>query len=481
MGALFVCPCLQRGVFSVNKQGPKDNEDTANNQGPKDNEDAGSYWSTLGQYMVEQRSVGFSFFLDGCEWYVYPFVHPQIAAAVFNGNPQLTWLVWGSAFMTSILGSMVFGILADSLGRKASFLTASAVIIAGTLGQGLCPIIPVIGPVWMISFRCLQGVGYGGKFSVGQVHLAEKAPRSILAMSRLPILLPSACAMFLMSSMVMPMYHWLSPAQMLSWGWRVPFLVTSVLGPLPVLLFWVEMDSDVPEIEDQQWEQSGTQAQEGLKVGVPATLSLMEVMQEYWLHIAVCTSGMLMYNTYEGIGAPFMKAWLSRWCDFSHTKATLFITVSTVMLIPSTCGFLVLADTYGVCKIGLAGAVYGSCFSIPLFMPLFWHNDAVVWFVNSALFGLLLAARSTCVIWGVELFPREVRGRCYGISATIGMLLGSSAPVFCSEHSMLAGFYGAVACMMSACAMAFALVSNHHHNAGKPGWIQTAYLRNEPY
>lgn len=54
-------------------------------------------------------------------------------------------------------------------------------LLAGTLGQALTPTFPIVGPVWLFLFRVAQGVAYGGKYSVGNVYLAERAPIRVLA------------------------------------------------------------------------------------------------------------------------------------------------------------------------------------------------------------------------------------------------------------------------------------------------------------
>ena len=146
---------------------------------------------------------------------------------------------FGIAFIARPIGGIVFGIYADKFGRKSALVM---MIMAMAIGTGLIGIVPtyasigIAAPVIILLARLIQGFSAGGEFGSASAMLIEFAPRgrrgfygSWQAVSQsLATLLGALLATLLSKS--------LSPEAFATWGWRVPFLLGVLIGPVGVYL-----------------------------------------------------------------------------------------------------------------------------------------------------------------------------------------------------------------------------------------------------
>ena len=237
MGNIASCPSQVaeaspgNGTASTGDKPPPPTEDL---------EDPAQYWNAVFRHLANNTSIALSIFLDSIEWYGFVFVEPEIAEAIFWNNDAVTWLVAGLAMATLPIGSTVCGAVADLYGRKVAYIGSSAILLLATTAQGLTPItpwLPWLAPAWAIVCRAIQGLGYGGKATVGAVYLAESAPKQCLGMSRFAMMYPPALGYIMLSLTMAPLYAHLPRKQMLAWGWRVPLLFSGVLSIVPLYMF----------------------------------------------------------------------------------------------------------------------------------------------------------------------------------------------------------------------------------------------------
>ena len=438
------------------------------------------------QYLVQQHSVAMGFFLDSMEWYIYPYLVPQISEALFGGNVTLAWLMWAVSYAVGPIGNVLFGSIADAYGRKTSFVASSVVLVFGTLGQGLTPRVPYLGAVWMLAFRSLQGLGYAGKFSVSHVYLAETTPKPILAMSRAIALLPSAFALVAISAIVVPVSTLLTRAQMLQWGWRVPFLFTGLLGPLPLLLFYKDAKETLSQAHLDTVSESSSEPGNGNAEGpLPrdAESDMADLFQHHWRQLVLGTAGLLSQTTFEALGFAYQRAWLMRWCMYTDSQAGLFIGATAALYAPITMSVLSLADTFGLGKVGLGCSLTAVVLSVPTFLPPIWNSRLCLWGPCLVSYALLHACRSLSVVWAVDLFPQSIRARAFGMSQTAGFLVCMGFPALSSGRAMNAIYFTAGASAVSATAFAYALMCHHSWMTGKgeERGMQVAHLRSTPY
>jgi len=187
--------------------------------------------------VVVAASIG-----NALEWFdlvVYGFFAVTISKLFFPaGNDTVSLLFtlgsFGVSFFMRPLGAVVLGAYADRAGRKAALTLSILLMMAGTLIIATLPTYQTLGvaaPLILVAARLMQGFSAGGEFGSATAYLAEHVPgrRGFfaswqIASQGLTTLLAAVFGVVLTGQ--------LTPEQMTSWGWRVPFLFGLLIGPV---------------------------------------------------------------------------------------------------------------------------------------------------------------------------------------------------------------------------------------------------------
>lgn len=190
-----------------------------------------------------RRAVLASIIGNGLEWFDFivigAFIH-YIAEAYFpSHSPGVSILKTLGAFAIGFLvrpfGGILLGFYADRVGRRAALALLIVLMAIGTLLVGITPSYARIGiaaPVIFVFARALQGLSVGGEFASAASMLVEYAPKNRrmfygsfeMASQGFALLVGSMFAFFLARYMPSHAMH--------VWGWRVPFIVGSIIGPV---------------------------------------------------------------------------------------------------------------------------------------------------------------------------------------------------------------------------------------------------------
>ncbi|MBN3811459.1 MFS transporter [Paraburkholderia sp. Ac-20347] len=177
------------------------------------------------------------------EWFdfgVYGFLATIIAKNFFPSHDELTSLlasfgVFGVGFVARPLGSVIFGRIADKFGRHTTLATTMILMAVSSTAIGLLPTYESLGiaaPILLILARLAQGFSAGGEWGTAATFLVEwggsKRRGFFGAFQQSSI----ACGLLLGSGAVAVLSSMLSPEALTSWGWRLPFLVGALLGPV---------------------------------------------------------------------------------------------------------------------------------------------------------------------------------------------------------------------------------------------------------
>lgn len=139
--------------------------------------------------------------------------------------------VYGVGFVARPFGGLFFGILGDKLGRKWVLVITIVLMGGASTAIGLLPTYEAIGiaaPILLVVMRLLQGFGAGAEQAGATVLMAEYAPvkrRGFFA--ALPFI--GIQAGTLLAALVFSLITLMPEDQLLSWGWRVPFLASFLL------------------------------------------------------------------------------------------------------------------------------------------------------------------------------------------------------------------------------------------------------------
>jgi MFS transporter, MHS family, proline/betaine transporter len=181
------------------------------------------------------------------EWYdfaVYGFLASIIGKTFFPSGDDVSQLlaafaVYGVGFLARPIGGIVIGRIGDTRGRKTALILTIMLMAAGTVLIGLIPgyaSIGIAGPLLVLIARLMQGFSAGGEWGGSTafiVEWAEEGDRGFLGSFQQCSV---SAGLLLGSGVAALVATLLEPATMEAWGWRVPFLLGALLGPVGIYM-----------------------------------------------------------------------------------------------------------------------------------------------------------------------------------------------------------------------------------------------------
>jgi MHS family citrate/tricarballylate:H+ symporter-like MFS transporter len=179
-------------------------------------------------------------FLEMYDFSVYGFYAVSIAHALFPPGNEFVSLIlslatFGVGFLMRPLGALVLGSYIDRKGRRKGLLLTLALMSVGVLIITIVPGYQTIGiaaPILVVFGRLLQGFSAGAELGGVSVYLAEIAPpkrRGFFVSWQSA----SQQAAVVFAAVLGVVLRWqLTPRQMDSWGWRIPFVIGCLIIPV---------------------------------------------------------------------------------------------------------------------------------------------------------------------------------------------------------------------------------------------------------
>ncbi|MFK4851612.1 MFS transporter [Microbacterium sp. ZW T6_19] len=298
-------------------------------------------------------------------------------ALIFNvlffpqGDPGmatvLAFATFGVGFLARPFGGLFFGVLGDRLGRKWVLVVTILLMGGASTAIGLLPTYEAIGfwaPVILVVLRLLQGFGAGAEQAGATVLMAEYAPVKRRGFfSALPFI--GIQAGTLLAALVFSVIALLPEDQLLSWGWRVPFLASFALILLALFIrmrlretpTFVELEKH-DQIADRPIRDIFTHGLPGVIVGIG--LRMAE------------NGGSYMFQT---LGLAFFVSVLGPSADKS--LLTWGVTIGSLIGVFSVPFAGHLSDRFGRRTIYRAGAVFMLVYTFPAWWLLSLGNHAI--------------------------------------------------------------------------------------------------------
>jgi MHS family citrate/tricarballylate:H+ symporter-like MFS transporter len=183
-------------------------------------------------------------FLEMFDFFLYGFYATYIAKAFFPlasdyASLMLTFVTFGAGFLMRPLGAIILGAYIDRIGRRKGLIVTLAIMACGTLMIAFVPTYATIGlaaPLLVLSGRLLQGFSAGVELGGVSVYLSEMATPGHKgfyvawqsASQQVAIIVAAALGYLLNTT--------LAPAEVSNWGWRVPFVIGSLIVPFIFLI-----------------------------------------------------------------------------------------------------------------------------------------------------------------------------------------------------------------------------------------------------
>jgi metabolite-proton symporter len=369
------------------------------------------------------------------DFYIYATAAVLVFPRLFfpKGDPATAMLqslaTFALAFFARPVGSALFGHFGDRIGRKATLVTALLTMGISTVCIGLLPTYAAIGvsaAVLLALCRLGQGLGLGGEWGGAVLLATENAPPGRQAWYGSFPQLGAPLGFLCSTGVFLLMTNTLNEPQILSWGWRIPFLASAVL----VLVgLYVRLQL----VETPAFQRSIAQ---GERVRVP----VMVVFAKYPRALLVGMLGATTTFVAFYLMTVFALGWATGALEFGRQEF-LILQMTAVLFFGLTIPIsAVIADRIGERTMLSVATLLIIAFGFA-FRPLFSGHDPMRVFAFLALgFGLTGLTYGPLGSALANLFPTAVRYTGTSISFNLAGILGASlAP---SIAACLASHYG---------------------------------------
>jgi MFS family permease len=396
------------------------------------------------------------------EWYDF-FIYATAAALVFPSVffaaqlPPFVALIasystFAVGFVARPVGALLFGHLGDKLGRKTALAAALVLMGTATTLVGLLPSYATAGalaPLALVALRLMQGLAVGGQWGGAILLATENAPKSrrglygSIAQAGVPVGVVLANLAFLAANAAT------SPQAFMSYGWRIPFLLSVLLVAFGLHIYF-RVD-DTPAF--RQLRQSAPSSAERARVS-----PIIEALRRHPRSILLAAGAYISTNLSFYIFITYVVSYGTSTAGLHLPRGTMLSAVLIANAVSMPVLFLAgrLSDRYGRRLIFMTGVSLAALWTFALF-PLV-ETRSWPWITLGVLVGLSL--NSVCygpmAAMFTELFSTGIR--CSGISLSyqLGAILGGGlAPIiatalFARYHSNLwVSVYMAGACGIS--------------------------------
>ncbi|NBF05991.1 MFS transporter [Pseudomonas sp. Fl5BN2] len=375
--------------------------------------------------------------IEWFDFYIYATASALIFSHVFfPGSSQLVGTLSSFAtlavgFLARPLGGIIFGHLGDRFGRKYSLILTLFLMGASTVGIGLLPSyaqVGVMAPVLLVLLRVLQGIAVGGEWGGAVLLASEHAPERRKSFYASFAQLGSPAGLIL-SLLVFRYISSLPEADMLSWGWRLPF-VGSVL--LLLLAFVIRRGvNESPEFEAQRAKIAERSEQQS-----PVKVVLRDSWPLILLVMGACTIGIssaYFTNT-------FMIAYATQFMGINSQVILECLSVVAIVQLINQPIAAWLADKVGAGRFLLLTS--GISILVPYLMFNLVGTGSSLMIILGISLTKIFSSAFYAVIAGyiVNIFP--LHQRYSGISLAYqgcGALIGGTTPML---GTLIAGRFG---------------------------------------
>jgi MHS family proline/betaine transporter-like MFS transporter len=355
------------------------------------------------------------------EWYdfsIYGFFAYAIGENFFPSHSKGTSLidafgVFAAGFLMRPLGALLFGQIGDRFGRKRALTISVVAMAVPTVLIGLLPThaqVGVIAPILLVVLRLIQGLSVGGEYTTSVVFMVEGSAhnrRGLLgafgaAAAFAGVMLGSAVGAIVAALM--------SPAALVAWGWRIPFLAGVTIG---IAGYFIRRE---------------LQSADDVPHHTPPPVR--EVLRTQWRRVLQVAG----FKVLESVGFYLMfvyaATYLTEIVGIAKSRALAINTIgmaAAVVMLPVAGA---LSDRFGRKPMLLLSAGAIIVFGWPLF-NLLWHPAFHVPVIGQLGFALLIATfDGAAPAAAAEAFPANVRCTGVGLSHNLCVaLLGGTAPM----------------------------------------------------
>lgn len=396
--------------------------------------------------------------LEWYDWTIFAIFSVYFAHQFFPSGDAVaqllsTFAVFAAGFLVRPLGGLFFGRFADKHGRHRNLVVTMTLVALSGLLIGLGPTHSSIGigaAFWLLSTRLLQGFAHGGELGGSYTYLAEVAtPRnrglvgSTITMSTVGGTVLATFTGAILSSA-------LSEAQLMDWGWRIPFILGAALG---LVALYLRRRLEETESFERAAESAAKPAADHTTTHPASTTSSISFAGAM-LRVGIIVAATTVVNYTWSVSAP---AFATTFHGVSIHGAMWAGVAANIVFIVMIALAGALSDRWGRRRNMVLWAVAVTVIAYPLQLML---NDSALVLVAVMSIALICQAFGAAVqvAWFAELFSTSQRATGIGVAVSVAAaLFGGTAPyinTWLADHQLSIVFTFYVMALAIACGVA---------------------------
>jgi len=401
--------------------------------------------SLSGFHLKAMLTSGMGFFTDAYDLFIIGVVL-AILTPIWNLNKFEISLIGSTSLIAAAIGSILFGRLADYVGRRSIYGFTLIVLAAGAIASSLSPNV-----MWLLIFRFLLGLGIGGDYPLSATLMSEYANRRdrgklitmVFSMQGLGLIVGPLVAIILLVS---GLNHDLIWRIMLALG-AVPALATFYLrrqiaetprfaltmqGDVEGATRTVEMvtgnqnisGATTPSVKPSAQKDVTTTSKRNAR---PDTSWLYLLLTPRYLKWIIGTAGAWFLLDIAYYGTTISSPLILKSLNPHSTLLTNMVYTLIIFVVAALPGYIVAALTidrlgrrfiqwFGFAMMGLA---YGLLFVAPVLTTI---TAAFLLVYGMSYFFTEFGPNVTTFVYPAEIFPVMVRTTAHGIAAGVGKI-----------------------------------------------------------
>lgn len=337
------------------------------------------------------------------DWYAYSVFALYFGGAFFPKSSETAQLlntagIFAIGFLMRPIGGWIMGTYADRKGRQKALTLSVLMMSGGSLMITFVPDFNTIGiaaPIILVMARMLQGLSIGGEYGTAATYLSEIAPKKQRGFySSFQYVTSCLGQLIALSILLLLQRILLTPEQLGSWGWRIPFGLGAVLAVSAIYL-----RRSLPETESFKNEKVAEDRKGSLH-------ELLKYKKEVLLIVGFTIGTTVAFYTFT----TYIQKFLVNTAGFSKNDSTTITMIALFVFMIAQPLSGILSDKIGRKRLMIIYGVVSMITTYPIMAALGRTHDftTAVLLIITALIILSLCTSISAII-KAELFPANIR------------------------------------------------------------------------
>jgi len=356
--------------------------------------------------------------LESYDFYVFSYLSAFFLGPLFFeplglfGGTLAAFLTNALGFVARPLGAIVFGHLGDRIGRRATLIVTITIMGVATGVIGLLPDYATagyLGAVLLVTLRLVQGFSLGGEWGGAILLATESSSAKKHAFYAAFPQLGSPIGSILTAALYLSLPVLLSTDDLLSWGWRIPFLIAF---PLLAVSLWLRFRIDETPVFTELVE---TQQ----RARVPLAVVFRTKPVALILGVGAALLGIGSYSLMNTYTLNYGAAQLG----YDYSQLLTATTIGALLQLVTIPLFGVLANRIGSARVVVIGAIGTLIVAFPIYFLLQSASFPVL--VGMMIIGGILPTMSWAALGGLlaELFGARIRYSAISFAYAIAAII----------------------------------------------------------